>query len=280
MDEMHVGTPEQRALVQRFKAACEADERIVAAFLGGSFAGGTWDDYSDLDIYLVTTDEGYDSFFAERRDFMHSLGEPVFLEDFNDFGFDMLLFTFADGAEGELAMERQSNFTHIHGGPYEVLVDKKSLLAEKTFPMLKSSYQDQEKTLGRLIYWFWEDVSHFITCMNRNELWLAQGNLDQMRRKCVNLLRLRHDFDAEAAGYNKVEKALPEEELRPLNATFAPLEPRAMIEAGRVVVRTYKEVVRPLAQEHRIEYPAGIDALLSGRLQELEARLHPGTADG
>ena len=86
-----------------FVEACEADERVAAAFLGGSFARGTADAYSDLDIYAITTDEGYDSFFADRQAFMRGLGRPVYLDDFNEFGFDMVLFTFEDEVEGELA---------------------------------------------------------------------------------------------------------------------------------------------------------------------------------
>src|SRR5437870_12790605 len=108
---------------------------------------------------------------------MRSLGEPVFLEDFNDFGFDMLIFTFDDGVEGELALARESSFDHIHGGPYEVLVDKKRLLAGKVFPLLAPTQEQQQGTLRRLIYWFWEDLSHFVTSMQRKHLWLASSSL-------------------------------------------------------------------------------------------------------
>ena len=43
-----------RAFIPRFVAACRADERVVAAFLGGSYARGTADAYSDLDLSLIT----------------------------------------------------------------------------------------------------------------------------------------------------------------------------------------------------------------------------------
>src|SRR5438105_457538 len=98
--KMNTPSKNQRSVLQRFVEACEPDERIIAAFLGGSFAGGKADEYSDLDIYLITTDEAYEDFFAQRQAFMRKLGEPVFLEDFNDFGFDMVIFTFANGVEG------------------------------------------------------------------------------------------------------------------------------------------------------------------------------------
>src|SRR5262245_49309406 len=101
---MEATSAEQQALLQRFVESCQDDPRVVAAFLGGSFARGKADLYSDLDIYVVTSDDSYPAFFAEREAFMRRLGQPVFLEDFNTFGFDMVLFTYADGVEGELAL--------------------------------------------------------------------------------------------------------------------------------------------------------------------------------
>jgi predicted nucleotidyltransferase len=83
-------------IIERFRAACEDNPYVVAAFIGGSFAANTADAYSDLDFYLITAHEGYEAFFAEREAFMLRLGEPVLLEDFNGFGFDMLLFIFQD----------------------------------------------------------------------------------------------------------------------------------------------------------------------------------------
>ncbi len=66
-----------QATIGRFTAACQADARIVAAFLGGSYAAGRADEHSDLDLYLVVEDAAYDAFFAERRTFMEQLGTPA-----------------------------------------------------------------------------------------------------------------------------------------------------------------------------------------------------------
>lgn len=93
----------QADLIERFVAACRADDRVVAAFLGGSLAAGTADDYSDLDLYLITQDEAYKSFFSDRQEFMRRLGMPVFAEDFSEFGFDMVPFIYEDGVYGSEA---------------------------------------------------------------------------------------------------------------------------------------------------------------------------------
>jgi predicted nucleotidyltransferase len=69
--------------INRFVMACQADERVVAATLFGSYARGAADAYSDLDLGLITTDEAYEDFVAGREAFIRLLGKPVFLEDFD-----------------------------------------------------------------------------------------------------------------------------------------------------------------------------------------------------
>jgi len=277
MDAQGIQQPQNhQAVMNRFVAACQADERVVAAFLGGSYARGTTDEYSDLDFYLITTDEAYDDFFAGREAFLRLLGEPVFLEDFHGYGFDMVIFIFADGTEGELVLGRQSHFHHIHGGPYRVLLDKKGILAGAVFPWPEPAQAEQIERLRSLIYWFWHDLSHhFITSMARGQIWSAYGALEDLRLTCVNLARLQQNFQAEAEGYEKVEQAIPVEQLSPLQATFCPLEQGAMLQAALVIVRFYQDLAPLLAETHGIPYPADLDRVIYRRLEQLcDARLH------
>jgi predicted nucleotidyltransferase len=62
-----------RTFVDRLIAACEADDRIVAAFLGGSCAEGRADAWSDLDLTLVTKEEAFEPFVARREEFFVDL---------------------------------------------------------------------------------------------------------------------------------------------------------------------------------------------------------------
>jgi predicted nucleotidyltransferase len=271
MDAQELQQPHHHQVVMnRFVAAGQADERVVAAFLGGSYARDATDAYSDLDLYLITTDEAYEDFLAGREAFLRRLGEPVFLEDFNDFGFDLVCFIFADGTEGELALGRESHFQHIHAGPYRVLIDKKGILAEAVFPWHEAAQAEQIETLRRLVSWFWHDLSHhFITAMGRGQLWSAYGALEDLRLTCVNLARLRQNFQAEAEGYEKVEQALPVEQLAPLQTTCCPLERDAMLQAALVIVRFYQELAPSLARAHGIPYPADLAQMMAERLEQL-----------
>jgi predicted nucleotidyltransferase len=259
-----------QAFIQRFVAACQADERVVAAFLGGSYARGTADAYSDLDLSLVTTDAAYEEFVAGRETFLLLLGEPVFVEDFDLE--KIVFFILADGTEGELWFGSQSHLDHIHSGPYQVLLDKKAILAGAVFPEREPAQAEQIETLRRQIFWFWHELSHFTTAMARGQLWWAHGQLEALRHNCMNLARLRYNFadtDVGSESYFKIERALPVEYLSPLQATFAPLEQAAMLEAARDIVSFYQELALPLAQAHGIAYPDGLERVIIGRLEKL-----------
>jgi predicted nucleotidyltransferase len=262
---------QHRRIVDRFVAACRADERVIGAFLGGSYARGAADAYSDLDLYVITDGGTYMDFFAERATFVRQLGEPAFLEDFDEYGFDLMLFIFSDGAEGELALGREGGFQNIHVGPHVVLLDKTGILAGISFPEQHLLPAQQIERIRGLVNWFWHDFSHhFLTPLARGQLWTAVGALEDLRRTCVDLARLAADFTTAAEGYEKVESAIAMERLAALAATFCPPERVALLRAAHAIVGFYREVVPPLAQAHGITYPVALEGVICARLDALD----------
>lgn len=262
--------PHHQVVVDRFVAACRADARVVAAFLGGSYARGAADAFSDLDLYVITTDDGYADFIADRRAFLRRLGEPVFLEEFEPL--NLVLFVFADGVEGELGVGRASAFTHIHGGPYHILLDKHNLLDGVVFPSYEPERSEQIEKLRRQMVGFWHDLSHFITALGRGQLWSAYGQLESLRRCYLMLARLREDVLDAAEGddiYFKIEQALPVETLSALEATLSSLERDALLRSARHVVRLYQAAARELARTHGLDYPVKLEQVMLARLERL-----------
>jgi len=271
MDAQELQMPHHHQIItNRFVAACHADERVVAAFIGGSYARVTTDIYSDLDFGLIITDKAYDDFLAGREAFIRLLDEPVFLEDYYGDGADFVFSIFSDGTEVELALGRESHFNHIYVGPYRVLLDKKGILAGVVFSWQEPTQAEQIETLRRLINWFWHELSHhFITPMARGQLWSAYGALEDMRLTCVNMARLRQNFSAKAEGYEKVEQTLSVEQLAPLQASICLMERDAMLQAALTIVRFYQELAHSLAQAHGIPYPADLARVMCDRLEQL-----------
>jgi hypothetical protein len=133
-------TPEQaQAAIGRFASACDEHGLVAAAFLGGSYAAGTANEGSDIDLYVVTEEVDYPGFFAGRLDFVLSWADAATLKDMPNFeglGFDMVGFECPDGVWGQVALGHTGNMMALHGGPHDVLVDKRGLLTDVTFPLL------------------------------------------------------------------------------------------------------------------------------------------------
>ena len=257
-------------IVDRFVVACQADERILAAFLGGSYAKGQADKFSDLDLFFITTDAAYEDFLAGRESFIRRLGEPLFLEDFGvPHGYLMI---FSNGAEAEIWFGRESQFKNIYAGPYRVLLDKTGILAGEVFPMHAADQARQVEVLRQQIDWFWHDMFHFIKAMGRGQLWFAYGELGVIRQICVNLARLKYNFSDAYLGdgeepYFKVDELLPVEQLLPLEGTCCPLEYNAMLQAARAIFRFYQAVAPALAKAHGITYQVGLERMLIRKLE-------------
>jgi len=263
--------PYQQAFVERFVKACQADDRVLAAFLGGSTVKGYADAYSDVDLCVITTDSSFEEFFSQRETFLRSLGELVFLEDFGEP--NVAFYIYADDVEGELNFSSESRLAQIHAGPYRILLDKKNLLEGVEFAEHLPASSEQLEKLRSQIQGFWHELSHFMTAMRRDQLWWAQGQLEALRGVCVNLARLRHNFldaDAGAEPYFKIEKALPVEPLSALTETFGPLEKKEILKASLILVRFYLDVAPPLAQLHGIQYSHGLERVMLDRFQELQ----------
>ncbi len=267
--DLHVryGSAHQQAFMDRFVAVCRTDARVVATFLGGSSVKGTADASSDLDLTMITTDDAYADFTAGRKEFLDQLGEVVFLEDF-DLPHNVF-FILSDGTEGEIWIGSARHLADIHSGPYKVLLDTKGILAGAVFPEAAPTPAEQLETLRRLIAWFWHDLSHFTTAMARDQLWWAHGQLEELRRYCVQLARLRQNFVASADGYEKVDLALPVEQLSPLLASYCPLEYTAMLQAAGVIVQFYQALAPLLALTHGVAYPVGLERVMLDRLERL-----------
>ncbi len=53
------------------------DKRIVGILAGGSFITGEMDEFSDIDLVIVSTNDSYNRIMAERFDIVHSMGSTL-----------------------------------------------------------------------------------------------------------------------------------------------------------------------------------------------------------
>jgi predicted nucleotidyltransferase len=72
---------ERETLLRRLTELLEADPRVGAAWLFGSLARGDADDLSDIDLWVVVSDEHIAEVVAARREYVSQLGEPLLIEE-------------------------------------------------------------------------------------------------------------------------------------------------------------------------------------------------------
>ncbi len=260
----------QQTIVTRFVAACRADDRVIAAFLRGSHATGRADRFSDVDLSVITADDGFESFYVQRDEFIRQLGRPEFIEDFDIP--HIVFIIFADGTEVEISFGSESNFRHLHEGAFRILVDKTQILGDAVFLSRGTGPDEQVENLRRLVYWFWHDLSHLITAIGRDQLWWAHGQLDELRRICIGLARLKNNFsdpDVLEDVYFKLESVVPPADLVMLESTFCPMDPSDILNAGFTLVRFFQETAVPLAKANGVDYPGNLETVFIRRMESL-----------
>jgi hypothetical protein len=115
-------------------------------------------------------------------------------------------------------------------------------------------------------------MSHFITAIGRGKLWWARGQLAALRGICVNLARLQNNFSDDGVGeepYFKIEYALPVEQLSPLEATFCPMEPNAMMQSAQIILEFYRQAAQSLTERHGVAYPHLLETVMLERWSSL-----------
>lgn len=80
----HLALPRYAAarndLLARIVGELEANPRVVAVWLAGSFGRETEDAWSDLDLHIAVADEHYPAFWAERPRLFERVGRPVLIQ--------------------------------------------------------------------------------------------------------------------------------------------------------------------------------------------------------
>jgi hypothetical protein len=252
-----------RSFLERLIGCVEEDDRFVALTLGGSHATLTADRYSDLDLTLITSDDGWESTSAARHALFRKLGHALFLEEHTDFGFLLILFIYADGVRGELSFAPTRDFNDVIGGPNIALVDKAGLLAGYTPRGLDDT--TRRRLVRRTLVWFWYDRGLLDVFLARNKLWTAHRYLERCRERCLDLAWLRDRPDVWPGGHEKAE-ILEAETLEGLRSTVVPLERDAIASAARVCSDVYMELGAAVAKANEVDFPSELAGAVTARL--------------
>jgi predicted nucleotidyltransferase len=256
-----------QALIDRVTAAFQADDRAIALVIFGSHAAERADRFSDLDFGVITRDDALDDLVADLRDLVTAGGSPLFAEDFATP--TNLHVIYADGSTAEFIVLAESDL--LIEGPCRVLFDgsgavERALLRTPPEPDPAAHHED----VRRLIVWFWHDLEHLIAAIGRGQTWWAFGQLDELRRLCLNLARAAEGAEIEAdEAYWKVDEAISQERLKELEDTIAPFALDQILAAAGRLLSWYRSIAPALAAANDIAYPAELDRVITAQFDGL-----------
>jgi hypothetical protein len=260
---------ERSLFIQKFERIAREDPRVLSAFLGGSLADGTEDDFSDIDIYYILEEQSYSDFPSQMRTSLSEMGPLVFLEQHNNFGFDLILFIFQNGVKGELGLGTIKNIKTLHAGPYKVLVDRKGLLDDFIFPFQPSlEGKDLQEYVEKQLRWYWYWYYVFLSAVARGRLWSAFTQLQLMREYAFKLIVLAHH--PQRIPGQRFERTAPRvvrDELG--NASIPQYTRGSMIASADAMTQILKREMKELLLSSHANYPADLEATVLDKKQSI-----------
>ena len=113
-------------------------------------------------------------------------------------------------------------------------------------------------------------MAHFTAALGRAQLWWAGGQLDELRRYCVNLGRVSAPTSAAIwTGSTSWISRFPQPSWPRWPPLYVPLDRAAMLTAARTMADYYRAVVPALAAAHDIPYPTELETVMRARLDAL-----------
>ncbi|MEE8338472.1 MAG: nucleotidyltransferase domain-containing protein [Dehalococcoidia bacterium] len=98
----------QRRMIERATAALSADERVLAAWLEGSFANGTEDAWSDIDLHIAVADAHYEACVDDGRTLLETIAPVIGLDRARLPGAHLLIASLEGPVRLDLFIERAS----------------------------------------------------------------------------------------------------------------------------------------------------------------------------
>lgn len=202
--------------IEKIGQAIIADGLCDAIVLKGSIGRGDDDEYSDVDMYAIVTEENYQVFMDRRETYLKSYGEIVLLTE-NDFGVKQMLAIYDDALHVDLYTTTMKYLDHSN--PVKVYYDPKKLF--DNYQVISKTYTNKEliDIFDDSLYYFVEASSAY---ERKNYPWTAHI-LASVIAGCTILLRNRYDKSYSYLGLKKINEILPQEEYALVESAYANL---------------------------------------------------------
>ena len=244
-------TPRSHAsFLERALPRLRADLRIVGVAAAGSFASGSMDEFSDLDLVIAVEPDTVAAVMAERYRLAASLGSLVAAFTGEHVGEPRVLICLYDGEEGGASLHVDLKFVSLPDAV--VRVDEPVVLWERDGRLSQVLQTDEARYPTPDLSWiedrFWVWIHYATLKIGRGELFEAVDFLAFLRAKVLGPLVLV-EAGAQPAGVRRVETAAPSRASQ-LQATVAAYDRDSCIRCLYAAVDLYRLLRRSVGVGH------------------------------
>jgi len=250
-----VTTPTQAALIEALHRTLEADERVQAAWLSGSFGKGEADDFSDVDVLVLARDGWKEVADAYARD-VSGIAEPALVNPL--FGGRVLSVVTSDWERFDLSFVEASDLGRYDRGALKPLFNR----GDAEPPLGEHGpYQPPAEKIAGMIREFFRVLGLLHVVMGREECVISASGVELQRRALIDLMIEANRIPPEDRGGALHLRRLLTPEQHALLEALPPVwaDRAALIEVNMALVRLYLPLARQLAAETGAAWPEALE---------------------
>lgn len=230
MDERHItGIARLDEAIARITGAAVADGLCEAVLLKGSIARGEADEFSDIDLYLVTSPQNRDAVLARRERYLAAYGDIVFLEDV-DFGLPQKVAIFSDALHVDLYVAEPQQVGSLD--PVVAAYDPAGLFKDVTPTRPDVTDEELCRHFSSALYCLVEASSAY---GRQNDAWAAKIVSDAVG-ELSSCLRSLYDRRYAFLGLKKINEVVPVEDYQLLESIYVSLGRGDFPEAAQAIL--------------------------------------------
>lgn len=260
-------TPAQTGLIEAIHRVLEADPRVDAAWLSGSFGRGTADDFSDVDVLVLAQTPWQETAQAYATD-VSAITEAVLVNPL--FGGAVLNVVTADWRRFDLSFVSEEALSRYDPAHLKPLFNKTGKSPPGRSP--RGPYEPPAERVAGLIREFLRVLGLLHVVAGREEWVNSVSGVELMRRGLIELMIEANRIPPEdRGGALHLRRLLTPEQLELLAGLPAvSANPDSILEANAALVQLYLPLARRVAGETGAEWP---DALEQATRRKLDAAL-------
>jgi len=241
-----------RNMLSKCVRLLEADGRVEGAYVVGSMADGTFDDYSDIDLYVVVRAEHYAEVYEERFRFTKQIGDVLSTFEVEWPNCQMLGAIYRNYVEIDVCYTKLGE-AEVFSDRYKIVLDKsgslRKALVKKEYPV--DVIAELKSQTDFALY----NVLHAIDMLKRGECWASIKQIETLRRRVVSLTDLSLKKDV-AEEYRRLVSLFPPKIEKKLRKTLC-VHKKSDIKKSIVVgTRLFCQVGQELADKLAVKFPS------------------------